>query len=119
MTYLNLVSRIKTDQIFANSTSVFQFFLKKVVLNQQLMVACPSFCNSQEKFPKAQVDIYITVLENDGNGQSVGMTTAFCCTKVQESVVGSVNAKMSWNGQNDFKLWLYAQRGTYFWIAVL
>ena len=24
---------------------------------------------------------------------------------------------MSWNGQNDFKLWLYAQRGTYFWIG--
>ena len=68
------------------------------------MLACSSFCNSQEKFPKAQVDIYITVLENDGNGQSVGMTTAFCCTKVQESVVGSVNAKMSWNGQNDFQI---------------
>ena len=81
------------------------------------MLACSSFCNSQEKFPKAQVDIYITVLENDGNGQSVGMTTAFCCAKVQESVVGSVNAKMSWNGQNYFKLWLYAQRGTYFWIG--
>lgn len=26
MTYLNLVSRIKTDQIFANSTLVFGFF---------------------------------------------------------------------------------------------
>ena len=23
----------------------------------------------QEKFPKAQVDIFITVLENDGNGK--------------------------------------------------
>ena len=26
MTYLNLVSRIKTDQIFANSTAIFSFF---------------------------------------------------------------------------------------------
>ena len=26
MTYLNLVSRIKTDRIFANSTSVFGFW---------------------------------------------------------------------------------------------
>ena len=67
MTYLNLVSRIKTDQIFANSALVFGFFFL-LVLNWQIMLACSSFCNSQEKFPKAQVDIYITVLESDGNG---------------------------------------------------
>ena len=29
MTYLNLISRIKTDRIFAKSTSVFQFFFLK------------------------------------------------------------------------------------------
>ena len=32
-----------------------------------LFPACLAFI--QDKFPKAQVDIFITVIENDGNGQ--------------------------------------------------